>query len=245
MFAQRAGWDRWAAKGVLFCRLQLPPAAPAAAAAGDDAGHGPAAQHGSEAPGAPSRYLDLYATHMQAGCNPAEQAARRRQAEQVARFICRHSGGTARAEDGGAPAVAGAARACSPVGAQALGLHPPASAPGQALQQRHGACACAGRLVACSACGGRSQQAQAPVTPGPAAGAARHPVVLAGDLNMGPCPDPSYQSFRWAAGHVAAGAARPCAPASCCAVCGRSAIRMWKQEGSSRDRAQAERGERL
>src|SRR5205823_3007697 len=35
--------------------------------------------------------LDVYATHMQAGCTPSEHASRRRQCEQLGQFIARES----------------------------------------------------------------------------------------------------------------------------------------------------------
>lgn len=62
-FRRRAGVDILAAKGIVFVRLQL----------------------------SPTRQLDLYGTHAQAGAAPSHQRARAAQAAQISNFIDAHS----------------------------------------------------------------------------------------------------------------------------------------------------------
>jgi endonuclease/exonuclease/phosphatase family metal-dependent hydrolase len=59
-FSARSGADRFASKGVLHARLDL----------------------------TKTTTIDIFVTHMQAGCSPAEQAARRAQAAEAGAFVC-------------------------------------------------------------------------------------------------------------------------------------------------------------
>lgn len=81
-FKQRTGVDWFAAKGMIWCRLQLP------------AGSGAAAD-------AQPRYIDMFGTHMQAGNLTKHHNARMDQAQQLGEFVQKHT------RPGGAAVLAG------------------------------------------------------------------------------------------------------------------------------------------